>query len=215
MHVGVSVRCVFKKTMQGFTAEKAAAMADGETMILTDERDNSSYQVTKIGSKVWMTQNLRIMGTISAASSNFTGNDFNVSAGDLSSGNSFDLVRSHYDGDASKGAWYNYCAASAGTVCFGGRPATADSDICPKGWRMPEYSEMQPIVNSKGNNFNVIIIGYYSNGSLNNRYSGSYWWGRGAATTNSNYSLQIYMDDWSSYYMQRDLGLSIRCVFKS
>ncbi len=48
------------------------------------------------------------------------------------------------NGSHKYGMYYNYCAASAGSYCYGnglseGTPATTDAeyDICPSGWRMP------------------------------------------------------------------------------
>lgn len=114
------------------------------------------YTVAKINNKYWMTQNLRITGTISAADSNFTGSSINTSAGgDLNSGDAGDetTLRSHRatSSDASNtsgasggpytidqlGAWYNFCAASAGQVCSDAINQNATQDICPSGWRLP------------------------------------------------------------------------------
>ena len=60
---------------------------------------------------LWMTQNLRITGTISAADSNFTGSDFNVSAHDsetedVSGGACYDSSESWDDSTAL----YNTCS---------------------------------------------------------------------------------------------------------
>ena len=49
-------------------------------------------------------------------------------------------------GNWKVGGYYNYCAASAGSYCYGngtseGAPSVnATEDICPKGWRMPTGS---------------------------------------------------------------------------
>ena len=95
---------------------------------LTDQRDGSTYTVSNINGRWWMTQNLRITGTISAAGSNFEGESFNVSTADLTAGDSYTEPRSHYDDDTTYGAYYNYCAASAGTVCNDTEQKTATSD---------------------------------------------------------------------------------------
>jgi uncharacterized protein (TIGR02145 family) len=119
---GVSVRCVLKyPTMQEQTPATLATLLpnNGDTTLLEDKRDSSRYEITKINGEYWMTDNLRITGTVIEKESNFTGGDFNVSAGDLTAGNSFTEARTHVgvDGDNKPTTWYNYCAVSAGTVC--------------------------------------------------------------------------------------------------
>ncbi len=48
-------------------------------------------------------------------------------------------TRRYGDGSGMIGAFYNYCAASAGSYCYASGTATgnAEYDICPSGWRLP------------------------------------------------------------------------------
>ena len=133
--------------MQNVTSTKLAELmpTDGSTTTLPDSRDGNVYNIARIGDIYWMTDNLKIMGTISASESNFTGADFNISAGgDLTAGNTYTEPRAHFNtsdpNSATYGAHYNYCAASAGTVCSQTKQ-DATSDICPKGWRLPTQNE--------------------------------------------------------------------------
>ncbi|MBR3386293.1 hypothetical protein IKG68_01880 [Candidatus Saccharibacteria bacterium] len=56
---GTSVRCLFDATMQNFSQEDAAAMAEHQVETLVDARDGQNYTVAKLkDGNVWMTQNL-------------------------------------------------------------------------------------------------------------------------------------------------------------
>ncbi len=64
---------------------------------LIDVRDNSTYTVAKLQGACWMTQNLRITGTVNAQYSNFsTYGNVDVCEGDLTSGNSYDEPRCQF-----------------------------------------------------------------------------------------------------------------------
>lgn len=74
-------------------------------------------------------------------------------------------------GSGKVGVYYNYCATSAGTYCWGngtsdtGSPTTdpntssyrdIDGDICPAGWHLPNYTE----------EFDVLSLAYSFGGTL-------------------------------------------------
>ena len=209
--------------MQNVSASDLASLipSDGNTTTLKDSRDNNKYQITNIDGTYWMTDNLKIMGTISATESNFTGADFNISAGgDLTTGDTYAEPRAHYNtSDANSstyGAYYNYCAASAGTVCSQ-TPQHATVDICPKGWRLPTKIEITTIKNNNGTNFNLVRAGYYREGQLNDASSVNFWWSGSAAAISSatdNHSSLYYNGsklDVSNY--PKYFGFSVRCVY--
>lgn len=143
--------------IQDLTAAQCQTQATDAPLTVYDRRDGSEYTVRYINGNCWMTQNLRITGTISAADSNFTGDDFNVSAYDLktngnsecnytnSRNNSCNHIPDATDlsqiggGITAKsvGAWYNYVAVSAGTITGSSSSTTVTSDICPSGWHLP------------------------------------------------------------------------------
>ena len=140
---------------------------------LRDKRDETPYCVSKLddGSEtgtIWMTQNLRIQGTISAELSNFEGSDFNVSEYDLKTDASssdgacygtYESITGGYYNACSHlpepseipssytaeqiGAWYNYVAISAGTI-INRSNAPASEDICPANWRLPNNDSSKP-----------------------------------------------------------------------
>ena len=166
-----------------------------------------------------MTANLKITGTISASLSNFTGNDVNITVNSLTSGNSYTEARSTLSTNSTyPGAYYNYCAASAGTICTSSNSTNATSDICPSGWRLPTNAEFGTIGTSSGSTTNVaafgaIYSGYYSGGSLGNTGSYGNWWSSTARSTTNRYLLYYNSGKlYSGNYYNRRLGLSVRCV---
>ena len=123
--------------------------------------------------------------------------------------------------DTTYGAWYNYTAATAGTIT--GDPSsssfttTATYDICPASWKLPNVTEinnMLPYIS----NFDLVIGGDYVNGRIANENSG-HWWSA-SPSINTSYTTthraQLLYDrdtsrsDAGSYYRYR--GVYIRCI---
>lgn len=139
------------------------------------------------------------------------------------------------------GGYYNFCAASAGSYCYGDGTSSGTSsgkateDICPAGWRMPtgnttgEYSALaNAIYGSTGNTSDAIayanyraalrlpLSGYIDNGSASNQGSDGYFW---SSTRINNYSMYfLYVSTSSIYpanYSNRSFGRSVRCTLGS
>ena len=126
------------------------------------------------------------------------------------------------------GGYYNYCAASAGSYCYGNESSgNATEDICPKGWRMPtgntsgEYQALYD--NASYNTFDnyrtalhLPLSGYFYDGSADGQGSYNSFW---SSTRYGNYSmLNLHLDPGSVYpasYNGRDYGGSVRCVLGS
>ena len=130
------------------------------------------------------------------------------------------------------GAYYNYCAASAGSYCYasGSGTGNATEDICPAGWRLPTG-------NSSGE-FNA-LYSQYSSGSpsqiaafqtalhtpLSGRfYSGKayyqgyygYFWSSTFGNGDSMYRLNVdssFVNPFGSD--RRDYSYSVRCILSS
>lgn len=219
-----------KDYMQEVTSSRLIALMpnDGDTATVYDARDENDYEITRIDDDngdpfYWMTDNLRITGTVTAALSNFTGANFNISTGSLTSGNSYTEARSAYDSAHPEyGAYYNYCAASAGTVCNNTAAADAEVDICPSGWRLPTSDEFSYIVElsdyvPSDSNWNPVAAGYYGNGTLD--YTGlyGYWWSATARNAGNQYRLFYFSDNdyWDVSSSNKYNGYSVRCVFGS
>ena len=212
--------CSGYTSMQGLTSSSIVTLlpSSGSTATVCDERDESTYQITNINSVYWMTQNLRYMPTsgtvLYPVTTNVTTQKTLTTVGALTSGNSYTEPRVQYNNDTTYGAYYNYCAASVGTVCSDSTQANATQDICPAGWRLPTQAEMQTIANASGANFNLALAGYYSSGTLSNAGSCGYWWSATASTATGQYVL-YYNGSWGVSSLGKGLGSSVRCVFGS
>ena len=201
--------------MQDVTAEICAASADGETATLIDTRDGSDYTVAKINGNCWMTSNLRLSGgrKLTSADSD-VGSDWEFPDNSLTAGNSYTEARFILSDDpryaTEYGGYYNYCAASAGSVCAQ-TEMDATQSICPKGWRLPTYSEMSGI-RSYVSAFSLVYSGYYSNGSLG--YTGYYghWWSATADSSSKQYNLHNYNESLYTNGEYKNLGYSVRCI---
>ena len=207
--------------MQTFTADMCEAQASDAPVTLTDARDGSTYTVRYIEGACWMTQNLRITGTVSSEYSNFsTNSSVNVCEGDLTDGNSFDEARCHGSGNTTNGVWYNYAAASAKTITGDSNDTLATEDICPANWHLPSYDTTNPAgsVNSLSSTsatsvlkFSPVTGGFYDNGSLGNTSRG-YWWSTTAYNANGRYNLIYDGSSLSTNGIYRSTGRYIRCV---
>ena len=206
--------------MQDITAEICAASADGETATLTDTRDNNTYTVAKLpDGNCWMTQNLRLSGgrTLTPTNSNVSSSlgfpNNSLKAGDTNYiGSSYNEAGSVISESASSG-YYNYCAASAGTVCNNTEQQDAAQDICPKGWKLPTLDEARGIT-AYSVAFLPVLNGYYYDGVPYNAGSAGYWWSATANDGERQYGL-YYNDSNNSLSTGssgKNYGLSVRCI---
>ena len=170
-----------------------------------------------------MTQNLRLSSTTESGSARaLTSADSNVTrnwtfpTGSLTSGDTYTEARSAINSNTSYGGYYNYCAASAGTVCSQ-TTANATQDICPKGWRLPTNSEQSDIAGtSYVSAFSPVLSGIYSNGTLGSTGSGGYWWSATASNSNRQYGLTYNGSSlYTNRYYNKYSGYSVRCIRSS
>lgn len=201
-------------TMQDITAAQCQKFASDTPLTLTDTRDNNSYTVRYINGACWMTQNLRLSGgrTLTSADSNVTRN-WSFPSTSLTSGNSYTAAYSTISSNTSYGGYYNYCAASAGTVCSQ-TETDATQDICPKGWRLPTLDEMNGI-RSYVSAFSPVYSGFYSNGSLINTGSNGYWWSATALSGVNQYFLLYRSGSLYTTSSDKSIGFSVRCIRSS
>ena len=217
--------------MQNFTLAQCQTNATDHDYVVRDRRDGSEYTVRYINGNCWMTQNLRITGVISATDSNFSSPvSFNTTTGGDLRGNegTYTDPQSHLADStdvetsasasggpytiAQLGAWYNYCAASAGEVCSSQTKADATQDICPANWYLPTKTQQTNIVDYASLT-SSIYGGNYSEGEPYNATTNGYWW---SSTYASLAPRQSYMGYGSnSLYISngtKKLGAYIRCV---
>ncbi|MBR3386192.1 hypothetical protein IKG68_01300, partial [Candidatus Saccharibacteria bacterium] len=184
------------------------------------------------------------------------GNQYaNGAIGNLTTGNSYSVARVNLDykdtvpdngpinrqGNNKVGGYYNYCAASAGSYCYGNGTSygtssgNATSDICSKGWRIPtgntsgEYSALaNTIYGSTGNTsdatavanyrnaLSLLLSGYFYSGSPYTQGSYGRWWSSTRYANGGMYYLHVDTDviDPATNY-SRLYGLTIRCILGS
>ena len=88
---------------------------------------------------------------------------------------------------------------------------TAAESVCPKGWTLPTTKQIDS--NRDTTNFNPVLGGYYSNGTLNNEATRGRWWGSEASNSAAGYLLHYGgPDTLASQSYIRYGGLYIRCV---
>ena len=136
-------------------------------------------------------------------------------------------------GEIGSEFYYNYCAASAGSYCYGDETSTGTSsgnateDICPKGWRMPTDDEYQALYNAYNSDYTSFVNalhfplrGFYSKSfagsSFLGRGSSGYFWSSTRHTDKSMGALTINESDMqaSAGILFRNFGGSVRCVLK-
>jgi len=209
---------------------------------LEDTRDHEVYNVAKlVDGNCWMLDNLRLGGdTQVALSPNDTNINFNFT---LTAGESGDyrdpLVHtngsrkytelSYGDGMGKSGTFYNYCAASAGTICDGSEMKDAEYDICPKGWRMPTDVEFlnlrqdlldgaynQEAVLRARNTFHVTLTGRSWNGNVHDQGSSGFIWAstRRSVGRSDAYLLLVQSSTFNTSIYDLHYQQTVRCVLK-
>lgn len=201
--------------MQDLTATQCSGSYDGATATLRDRRDNNAYTIAKINGNCWMTQNLRLSGgrTLTSADSNVASSWYFPNTS-LTSGDTYTEARSTISSNTSYGGYYNYCAASAGSVCAR-TEMDATQSICPKGWRLPTRAEQSGIT-SYVSAFSPVLSGYYNGGSLSETGSFGAWWSATAFISSNQCSLSYNGSSLTtSYTLSKLYGYSVRCIRSS
>jgi uncharacterized protein (TIGR02145 family)/uncharacterized repeat protein (TIGR02543 family) len=126
-----------------------------ETPILAyDLRDGEPYYIQRLpDGNCWMIDNMRLgshalIRQISSANTNIASNmTFTMpsptvaidsyTTPQINVNNAEETVVSYGSSSGLAGTLYNFCAASAGTVCLEESPATPTYDLCPSGWSLP------------------------------------------------------------------------------
>ena len=239
--------------MQDFTLEKCMVNvgtngnpADvGDEITVYDKRDGNDYTVRYINGECWMTQNLRFTGTsVPTATSNTTADKtltyYQLDINGTSGGKCYDTTGYSNacikdSGSTSTGVWYNYYAATAGTVSGSSNSTVASQDICPKNWHLPtgpnttsgtDFNKLVGNTTSGYQNpttgltaFGAVAGGKYYNGAL---YATGYglWWSATADTAVTRYYLIYNSSNGQfngnfNYDRYRYYGYFVRCVRSS
>ena len=114
--------------------------------------------------------------------------------------------------------WYNYTLATASTIIdentTSGSPATntntATESICPKGWTLPNKTQIDGQRNISS--FSPVLGGSYYNGTPYNEATHGLWWGSTAYNGAARYLLFYYGSSLYTNNGTRRNGRYIRCV---
>lgn len=205
--------------MQNYTLAQCQSDAAEAPVTVIDKRDNNSYTVRYINGNCWMTQNLRIGSGVRLTheDSNIAAEaTFTVTSTDMAV--SFTEAKAYDSGNIDYGYYYNYCAATAGTICTDSDSTEAIYDICPSGWHIPNKTQAQTIGTNSSTNvaaFSPVYSGHYYNNKASDIGSYGEWWLSTASSLAANrYFLYYYSGDL--YYnpadYSRKYGLPIRCI---
>ncbi|MBR6505853.1 InlB B-repeat-containing protein [Candidatus Saccharibacteria bacterium] len=207
------------KYIQDMTASMCQTVASENPYTVYDRRDGNDYTIRYIEGACWMTQNLRITGTVNKQYSNFsTYDNVDVCEEDWTVSNSYFIPYCHDSGNTTNGVWYNYAAASAKTIVGDSNTTEATEDICPAGWRLPSHGDavagsidsLSSTSETLIRKFSPVAGGDYYDGSSHNTGNG-FWWSTSAQNTTLRRRL-VYNGRLSGDGYYRYSGAYIRCV---
>lgn len=224
-------------TMQAMTSALCSATATGTSKTLTDTRDNKTYTVKKLADgKCWMTQNLRLIGkTLTSSDSNISASSWTLPAanwsGSTDSTAKYTNAYTYDTGNTDYGVYYNYAAATAGTISGTSNSTEATYDICPKGWKLPSQSQQAALLSAynvtndaagstimRSAPLNFVYSGNIAYASTSPSYQGTsgHWWSSTANSTTNRYRIYIASSiaNATNGNTYRRSGLSVRCVAK-
>ena len=243
---GISIRCVHRAGditdldfLQDISTQLCDVTAIGVATELVDKRDGKNYSIKKLADgKCWMTANLQLgSGTaltltpaLSDVSVNFS---LPVAPTTISRWGSSDSYAAStlqlYDSQNDDyGVYYNWYTATAETGTYTMTSGTANSSICPRGWKLPisdtssndfldlynAYSDISDFM-SEGNW--GVLSGYYHNaGAINEIGERGYWLSSTPFTTSQGVFLlsTTALDVSPRYSFGRHFGYPVRCLVK-
>ena len=242
---GFYVRCVMsdKPYIQDYTIAACASEASAGQKRLYDIRDGKSYTIRYINNACWMTQNLAFTGTSSDISGQMTLKtatsnidvDKTLAYGDqATNGGSWTAPRLHIPNStkdsaalalytsAQIGAWYNYAAASGGTITGTYNSTTATYDICPKGWHLPANNTTPGAfvdVTNYVSSFNPIYGGFYfDDGNSGSQSEAGYFWSATPNGSTMRHAMMYKNGTLYAYHISNEnsgnriYGFYVRCV---
>ena len=247
---GTSIRCILDDALQGATYSSLLSKMPnvGDYTQLTDTRDGQLYTVAHFADgRFWMVDNLNLGATdlttkltsantnlsSTIAASTFNGWKKSSGTGTYTSAEFIPVSGTDSTSGTAYGTLYNYCAASAKTICTSDNSSDASYDLCPAGWRLPTsntegefatlyanasyhtYAKMRASVANGGAAF--ALAGYFRSGAPTSQGSdGSYWSSTRSNNTTNMYLLYLTTSGVNpSYGSLRNRGFSVRCILKA
>ncbi len=234
--------------MQQMTSKACASIGTAgsgnyPSKTLVDSRDGNEYTITKLDDQnCWMTTNLRLTGDsliangntdkkITSADSNVI-EDYEVPNSELWSDTEIETNKVYYADNPTNGAYYSWHAATAGTSTSATTiRATANSSVCPKGWRLPLQAEYNILLTMAKINYdstgsakiqkepyNFPSSGQVSGGSVSTGSDGVFW---SSVAYSDTFAYDLYFNSQvagasitsnGGMFFRRFLGASIRCI---
>ena len=243
---GISVRCVAVSNTI-YIQDVTTATCPTTPTVVYDKRDNEEYTIQKLADgKCWMLDHLRLdpatlVEPLTSENTNLASGRTYTLPSSISSGfNNYSAAQINTDSkntlvnygtgaaQGKAGVYYNYCAATAGTVCYSS--STATQDICPAGWRLPtggssggEFNDLYRAYGSNmqtfGDAFHMAFTGvYWNNGRSDFGIKGRSWSANSRFSGNSyglcyEYENGVYKINTADTNGQ-DIGMGVRCVAK-
>lgn len=220
---GQAVRCVFESRtiadiayMQEMNPLIANNTPEGASATLTDTRDSKTYTVKKIEGKLWMTQNLQFEGTpiknldtnINSASKAITWRAYDGAYCKNNYAYTQFCKVAGVDNNGDPTVWYNYVAATGGTITGTSNENTVEYDICPKGWRLLNSSEQVGLIDGSYMTeayFNPVAGGYYHEGNF--WPDSSYYWSSSMSGRHEGGGSSFGCSDMGRYSTKIDLTI--------
>ena len=201
---------------------------------VTDERNNRSYTVAKIGNYCYMLSNLRLEGetALNSTTSDVSADTFTLPSqtGTGTSKNRYCEARMSYVGGEYYYNWYAAKANPTTGLTDSSSCATETYDnaslgsICPKNWTLPTYSDITPAVlwNSGANPGMLSTTGTASAGTQSGvGYTGKWWSSSRRANQDYNaYALGLFKSSGTltlnrNYDNEKYMGYPVRCMRSS
>ena len=237
-NLALDITAVSLDTLKGNTN------ADDTSLTYLKNGSGSSPYATAGVSKAWISsvQNYYDKPVIAVDSTTSGGckNAYCVNGGSADSPWSYNSVTSVTINNVTSvaqgkiGVYYNYCAASAGSYCYGSDTSPSSDpdtstlqdvkeDICPKGWRLPtstlsgEFQALYTAYNSDYTDFQTALStplsGNFNSGWAYDQGSYGYFWSSTWYNTGYMYRLRVNSSNVTpSNNGYRGHGISIRCI---
>ena len=247
--LGYSIRCILDDTLQGATYSSLLSKMPnvGDYTQLVDTRDGQLYTVAHFADgRFWMVDNLNLGTTdlttnLTSANTNLsntvtasTFNGWKKTSGSTTFTSAEFIPVSGTDSTSGTayGTLYNYCAASAGTICTDSNSSNASYDLCPAGWRLPTSGsggEFATLYANASYNTNAKMRASIANGGAafalagifysapTAQGSGGYYWSSTRYSGTNMYYLLLNgtLSVDPSRNVDRNSGFSIRCILKA
>lgn len=190
-----------------------AATAVGTTATLIDNRDGQNYTAAKLpDGNCWMTKNLDLAGgtTLTPADSNVS-SDYTLPASspNFRTGSGAAIVYNS-----------NSTTCSTSSPCYSYYSYTAASKVCPKGWGLPTYNDLNALkgIYTTGatlteNPFHAVYSGTYDERGFGPVSSAGFYWSSSyMSRAGANYYLDIRPTSASITAYTNNYGHSVRCI---